>query len=248
MDTRPIAIIVILAAVALTASGCTSFMSGGATPTPAVTKTTSPVTPGAATPTPAATPIPTPAASKAASPAATKAATPTPQATNSPTTVPASTPTMIPTSTPDVPRGLSLDFYHLSIMEYSYAITPLAGEEETTVKTVRWDYGASEVRVTSTSGGASSYTTAPIEDALNSDETGLLAEAGSAAFTTNVQATGSESIFVQKGVFYCKTYTIEIGDAVATYWIADYVPVPIKITLTEEGVDTVTMELADYQE
>ncbi|MCW4006370.1 MAG: ABC transporter substrate-binding protein [Candidatus Bathyarchaeota archaeon] len=96
--TLIIAVVIVAAAVGVSAYGIYTLTSPEASPSPSATPTATPtMTP---TPTPTATPTPTPTATP--TPSATPTATPTPTPTATPTPSPTATPTPTPTPNPEI--------------------------------------------------------------------------------------------------------------------------------------------------
>jgi hypothetical protein len=89
--------------------------------------------------------------------------------------------------------------------------------------------------------------TVPRDQASGTEGSGALGDAMSSDFSTSVTSVGTETITVPKGQYTCTKYTVTDGNAVSTYWIANNVPLPIKMTQSEDGKETMAMELVDYQ-
>jgi hypothetical protein len=89
--------------------------------------------------------------------------------------------------------------------------------------------------------------TVPVDQASSTQESGSLSEAMSPDFESKLISAGTDVVTVPKGTFTCTKYTVTEGNAIGTYWLANNVPVPIKMTQSEDGKVTMSMELVDYQ-
>lgn len=169
----------------------------------------------------------------------TSPATATPAASKAP----AASATAAPTT--PAQTGPSLDFNSLKVLEYK--ITSVVDGQSTSMN-MRWEFGASDVRMKITSEGTTVMDmTVPKDQASGTEGSGALGDAMSSDFSTSLTSVGTETITVPKGQYTCTKYTVTDGNAVSTYWIANNVPLPIKMTQSEDGKETMAMELVDYQ-
>lgn len=168
--------------------------------------------------------------------------------TTSPVTAtPAASKAASATATPTTPAtsGPNLDFNSLKVLEYK--ITSAVDGQSTSMN-MRWEFGASDVRMKITSEGTTVMDmTVPRDQASGTEGSGALGDAMSSDFSTTLKSVGTETITVPKGQYTCTKYTVTDGNAVSTYWIANNVPLPIKMTQSEDGKETMAMELVDYQ-
>lgn len=169
------------------------------------------------------------------------AATATPAASQAPAT----SATATASATTPASSMPILDFNSLKVLEYK--ITSDVDGQSTSMN-MRWEFGASDVRMKITSEGMTVMDmTVPKDQASGTEGSGALGDAMSDDFSTTLVNAGPDVITVPKGQYTCTKYTVTDGNAVSTYWIANNVPLPIKMTQSENGKETMSMELVDYQ-
>ncbi len=170
------------------------------------------------------------------------AATTTPAASQAPAT----SATTKASATAPASSGPSLDFNSLKVLEYK--MTSVADGQSTSMN-MRWEFGATDVHMKVTSDGTTVMDmTVPRDQASSSgSSSGTLGEAMSSDFTAKLTNVGTEVVTVPKGTYTCTKYTVKDNNAVSTYWIANNVPLPVKMTQSEDGKETMVMELVDYQ-
>ena len=139
----------------------------------------------------------------------------------------------------------SLDFNSLKVLEYQ--ITSGAGDQAATMD-MRWEFTDSNVHMIVKSNGQTVMdTTVPKSQASGQQGSSSLGDVMTPDATNKMVQVGSESVTVPKGTFASTKYTITDGNVVSTYWIANNVPLPVKMTQTQDGNVVSTMELVDYQ-
>jgi hypothetical protein len=172
----------------------------------------------------------------------------TPAATTTPggaTATPGGATASAPTATAVSPSGPSIDFDNLKVLEYKMSVTE---EGETTSMNMRWEFQPAQIRMLMSSEGTVLFdTTVPRDQASGTQGSSSLGDAMDPDFSSRLTSVGIESVTVPKGTFSCTKYTITEGNAVSTYWLANNVPLPIKMTQEEDGKQTMAMELVDYQ-
>lgn len=168
--------------------------------------------------------------------------TATPAASQAPATSSATATAKATTPASSVP---SLDFNSLKALEYK--ITSVEDGQSTSMN-MRWEYTATEVHMKITSEGTTVMDmTVPVDQASSTQESGSLSEAMNPDFESKLISAGTDVVTVPKGTFTCTKYTVTEGNAIGTYWLANNVPVPVKMTQSEDGKETMSMELVDYQ-
>jgi len=157
------------------------------------------------------------------------------------------TPAASATAAPTTPASSvpHLDFNSLKVLEYK--VTSVEDGQPISMN-MRWEYTATDVHMKVTSEGTTVVDmTVPIDQASGSQESGSLSEAMSPDFETKLISAGTDVVTVPMGTFTCKKYTATDGNAIATYWLVGNVPVPIKMAQSENGKETMSMELVDYK-
>lgn len=152
----------------------------------------------------------------------------------------ASTPAATPAAS-----GPNLNFDAVKMMEYKMTSVT---DGQTTSMNMRIEYEATQVHMKITSEGMTIMdTTVPRDQVESTQGTGTLGEAMDPDFSTSLTTVGIEAVTVPKGTFTCTKYTVTDGNVISSYWVANNVPLPIKMTQTDDGKETMSMELVDYQ-
>jgi hypothetical protein len=144
------------------------------------------------------------------------------------------------------PGGPSVDFDSIKVLEYKMSST---ADGQTTTMNMRWELEPTVVKmkISMEGMGQPMEFTVPRDQASKQQGSGMMGDVMDADFNTRLVNAGPDSVTVPKGTFACTKYTVTDGNVVSTYWISPNVPLPVKMISVQDGKQTMSMELVDFQ-
>ncbi len=142
--------------------------------------------------------------------------------------------------------GPDVDFNSIKMLEYK--ITSTEGSQATTMN-MRWEVNPTTVKMKISMEGMPQPMefTVPRDEAGSQEGSGMIGDVMEADFNTKLVNAGPSSVTVPKGTFACTKYTVTDGTTISSYWIAPNVPLPVMMATVQDGKQTMSMELVDYQ-